>query len=1116
MAADITRISPPRSARDRHDPVDCQGLAAFEHAGAEMSTTYRPPRRARAPFPTAIALIAFAIPAAASADPPGAIPFADSRAGSNPAATVAATLADDANLYSVHWIGNASAWVAGDRGVVWKTGDGGRTWERVSVPVDCPLRSVCFLTDQVGWIAGGGAAPFSRVDSAVLLATKDGGCTWQQLPVERLPALVAVRFFDLEQGVVVGSASSDRPAAVFVTRDGGRTWEEAPGRRIVPWRGAAFNSPYVGVLVGLNGEISLYSQGRLLQPRVPNLGLRGVRGVCLNRDDSGWIAGDGGLVMRTTNGGVSWESAPGALPAGLRDIADFRTVAARGELVWVAGSPGSAIWHSRDAGQTWIAQYTGQPQPIHALAFGSDTAGLAVGALGTIHRTDDGGRTWDTVRGKGRRAALLSIHTRAERVSFQLLAKESGEQGYRSVALIPVRRDLGAGDGVAEGEPNLDLRLEEAVTAAGGSAAVVGWRFPVDRPGLDRHRGKLLDDWNRRNEGRLAEVFPNQIVAALRTWRPEIVIVDQPAPDDATTRLINAAVLDAVRQAADPTWFVAHRELGGLDPWRVRKVFARLPAGSAGQVRIDPFELLPRLGRPVRIAAARGAYRLLPPESDTGARGERGESYQLIYDADRGADGVLGHAGSFFAGLVLSPGSEARRELVAFDDERLRAQQEMVHRQRNFAAIAERYLVRPGEADAMLAHVDSNLAGMGSEQGALTLLALFNEHRRRSEWDSAEAAALELIRRYPDQPASHDAMRWLFQLWSGLEPAWQRARQTQVQRRGAFVRHEPVAQQLQRMVTAAQLRNQGRDPGLDFDPLVLIEQPGNVTRGSSQTTWRQGAVSDWHARALKMAELIRENSAALYSTPQVQFPLANLLRDAGRPRAADEIHKHFAGASAESPWRQAAEVEEWLLTPRNLPPRPFAVCRRTPTRPRLDGVLSDECWQSAEAIRLRRIGDDGTADGEALVMFAYDRQFLYVAASLPRHPDLPDDPPELAGRTHDADLTRHDALWLHLDIDRDRATYYSLGIDQRGHTADACWEDRTWNPQWYVAAAQGTDRWRIESAIPIEELTPYPPGRGHVWSVGLVRVMPAVGIESWTPDATAAPRPETFGLLRFE
>ena len=62
------------------------------------------------------------------------------------------------------WI---AAWLGlGDHGVIWRTGDGGRHWRLLRSPADWPLRSVCFLSDRVGWIVGGATMPFTRVGSA--------------------------------------------------------------------------------------------------------------------------------------------------------------------------------------------------------------------------------------------------------------------------------------------------------------------------------------------------------------------------------------------------------------------------------------------------------------------------------------------------------------------------------------------------------------------------------------------------------------------------------------------------------------------------------------------------------------------------------------------------------------------------------------------------------------------------------------------------------------------------------------------------------------------------------------------------------------------------------------
>mgnify|MGYP002526142574 FL=1 len=356
-------------------------------------------------------------------------------------AAVATPLQDDANLHDVQFVGQKIGWAAGDRGTVWKTDDGGAKWEFVKTPVDCSLRSVCFLTNRVGWIVGGGTTPYTKLGFGVVLFTNDGGRTWEQPSNASLPRLHYVKFFDLTRGVAVGDATSEFPTGLLTTEDGGITWRPPPGARQAGWRTACFLTPEVGAVAGRPGQASLVGGGRLLQPRLRNPGLRSFHDVEIRNDDSGWMVGDGGLVLRTENGGVVWQEPAATLPEGVADLFDFRTVECRKQQAWIAGEPGSVIWHTADGGKTWLKQHTGQPQPINALRFVSETTGFAVGDLGLLMKTVDGGETWQAIRGGNRRVAMLSLPSRPSRVSTNLLTYFGGELGYRSLVLMPVRRD---------------------------------------------------------------------------------------------------------------------------------------------------------------------------------------------------------------------------------------------------------------------------------------------------------------------------------------------------------------------------------------------------------------------------------------------------------------------------------------------------------------------------------------------------------------------------------------------------------------------------------------------------------------------------------------------------
>ncbi len=140
--------------------------------------------------------------------------------------------------------------------------------------------------------------------------------------------------------------------------------------------------------------------------------------------------------------------------------------------------------------------------------------------------------------------------------------------------------------------------------------------------------------------------------------------------------------------------------------------------------------------------------------------------------------------------------------------------------------------------------------------------------------------------------------------------------------------------------------------------------------------------------------------------------------------------------------------------------------------------------------------------------WAWDDAYVYVAvrcatragAAYPR-----DDRP----RARDADLAAFDRVRLLIDVDRDYATSFELTVDSRGWTADACWGDAAWYPQWFVAAGSGEGAWVAEAAIRWKELGVAAPKAGAAWAVGAQRIEAG--------DAMSQPvGPERLGVMVFE
>ncbi len=1030
---------------------------------------------------------------------------------------------DDATLHAVQFVGSRTGWAAGDHGTVWKSDDGGQSWSLLPTPTSASLRSLCFLTAQVGWVAGRSTQAFTGVGAGVLLRTADGGRSWEE-PVENLPPLNYVRFFGTDDGIAVGEASPQFPTGVLVTHDGGDSWEAVEGEQSAGWLAADFFELEHGIVAGDRGRLTFAADLNVVKPRNDRRSLRSVRAVDLADGLNGWAVGDGGLVLKTGNGGVSWESPPKEFPQELSTFADFRAVAAKGSKVWLTGSPGGRIWSSLDAGHHWTMQATGQTSPLHALCFQSEDNGWAVGTFGTILRTVDGGQTWETARAGSRRAALLSIHARPERLPFNALAKYSNEQGFRSVAIVLPKWEL-AGDRESLGP--FERRANDALLAVGGNEASLGWRLPIALPELDRNLDRLTEEWQKQTEGRLVDVVLSSLVAELRQWRPSVVVIDQPAADDAVGKLVFEAVQRAIPVAADPTRFLEHEQLGGLAAWKVERVFVQVDPKDAGRVIVDPFEVLPRLNSTVHQSAMSGRSMLFP----TFKQAPRRESFNVLAESPDDRFQLVA-AREFWTGIAIAAGSDARRELRPWDEKDFEKQRQLATQQRNFRGIVDQYLDDPVRANSMIAELRNSVAGLTKSQAALQHMQLADDFRRRSNWDLAEATLIEVVNQYQSEPIAAEAMLWLLRLWSSEEVSWQRSRHVSITAGRQTTDRNAILEKMHKLAEAV---GQPQDDPLRIARETTVDPRKDVKTIESSPTQDVGqqrslVERNWQLQAVQMARILRQRHPRLYESPLVQFPLASALRQCGQLRLADSILRKFAqvktggdpelseaGATGfKNPLMQRAAAELWMTTPADEIPRTFTAAKLASVRPHLDGVLSDDCWREARELRLTS-GSTTSTDVEANYPFAllsYDEQFLYIAASLPRLPGTPTDGPNYPGRTHDADLSGFDRITVQLDVNRDYATSYAIHVDQRGQVAEQCWEDARWNPKLFVAVEGEAKHWRLEMAIPFSELTATPPRQRGSWAISINRTTPLVGTASWPASASDSTEPP-FGLVQF-
>ncbi|HET6422547.1 MAG TPA: YCF48-related protein [Planctomycetaceae bacterium] len=1014
-------------------------------------------------------------------------------------ADTAAPQQDDATLHDVQWLGSKLAFAVGEHGTCWKSADGGQTWTFVPAPTHASLRSVSFLTDQIGYIAGVEYQPYVGLERGIIFATENGGVTWQRCNDQRLSGVKSLRFFTPDDGLAVCTPTPSAPTGIFRTSDAGQTWSPIRGPASHSWTAAFLASPELGVLVGETGQIALLADTQILPSKLPPLGSRRVHGLMLQSADSGWLVGDGGLVMHTATGGVVWQSPPGRLPDELRHIFDFESIDARGSGVWIVGSPGSVVWHSPDSGKSWSPQTTPDAAPLRKVRFVSPQVGLAVGDLGRILRTEDGGQTWKSIRGGGRRLALLSVAPQIARVPTDLFAKVAADQGFRAASWVPTRS-------TAESHISAEA-LQASLISVGAVGGAIDWRLPVDLPGLDHHGERLMSHWQQQTEGRAPAVFLSAVVKQIRMWRPDVVVVDEAPEGNSLAQYVQQALLAGVREAADPTRHLDQVELASLGAWKTPRVFVRLPDGSRGAVSIDPQEFLPYRQSSLQLAGA-------PARSLLGQPAAGALSFRPL--SPGGADDAAPR--DFFQGLNVSPGSATRRSLPVLNDADIALHQQRIQKQRHFSALAATAMNDKAQTAQLAAQLPVVLQQARPEEAVALMSDLAQSHVQRAQFEAAEATYLELVRRFPEDPAALSAMRWLLQYWTSAEVAWQRQRHTGTTIATRDTNIDAVQNRVQQAGGAGAFLTAPQNP----QDILQTRASGTVNRGIAN---RKGtnpqappdALTEWRKRAANLAQQVEDQSPALFERPEIQFPLAALRRARGSAGQADGVYRRFSTVSPDEATKALAERELWLGQMTAEVPRNLLVCKRTPMRPHLDGLLSDPCWQHATEVTL---GDPAQQDAQttapALVMVAYDNEFLYVAASCPRYPGALMTMPAPSDRQHDADLEAHDRLAIALDVDRDYATWYELQADVRGETRDRCWNDNAWDPQWYVAAQADETHWRLEMAIPWSEMVAAAPMPREAWGLSLTRVIPAQAVQTWAGSTSLPPRWEHFGLVRFE
>ncbi len=309
-------------------------------------------------------------------------------------------------FYDVRSFGPERALIVGYGGKILETKDGGSSFSKIDSGTDLALYKLFARGENLLWIAA---------QEGVVLHSADGGKTWQKQDTGTTNYLFAVFFVTDTHGFAVGDKST-----LSETTDGGKTWASRKIQRDMegqdPDMALAMQDPIFydirfvdeqnGWIAGEFGRLLRTTDGAktwtehqdtLMTPEsgiVDPMDLPTFFGAHLISTNEALAAGLDGKVARTVDGGKTWRFEPMKLDFPIVDPLYQPLVTADGNA-WAVGAagevvhraPGAAEWTRADLGMqiyTWL----------RAIDFADAQNGWLVGGYGTILRTGDGGKTW--------------------------------------------------------------------------------------------------------------------------------------------------------------------------------------------------------------------------------------------------------------------------------------------------------------------------------------------------------------------------------------------------------------------------------------------------------------------------------------------------------------------------------------------------------------------------------------------------------------------------------------------------------------------------------------------------------------------------------------------------
>jgi photosystem II stability/assembly factor-like uncharacterized protein len=344
---------------------------------------------------------------------------------------VRAPIFDLPKTWGIHFIDSLTGWVVGERGLIYKTTDGGITWQQMSNGVNMQSLDIHAFDENVLLSIG---------DIGLILRSTDAGKTWK-FQRQKVTGVIWNRYEDIKasdihrpSGLVIAAGAG---AVVFRSTDRGETWQSVG----YPAIDEAFGFRLVDVV---SQNVAYMVSGAL-----PNT-----------------------YFWKSTNGGLTWSSTH--MPK--IDAFDIEFVDENlGFLVVMDTNQSPArygFYRTINGGATWTFQEVPTPHSsLHTMKMVNASVGYLMG-IGYVGKTTNGGASWQQLP-IGNNRYWSSMH------APNLTDVYLGESGYANFEPKLYMSKNGGSTWSTQGAGNVPFYLDAITTTPAGKLYVSGFQGDI-------------------------------------------------------------------------------------------------------------------------------------------------------------------------------------------------------------------------------------------------------------------------------------------------------------------------------------------------------------------------------------------------------------------------------------------------------------------------------------------------------------------------------------------------------------------------------------------------------------------------------------------------------------